>query len=539
MQTRFQVREIDVSKGYCLLVTDKNRTRVTFGFDDLDAQLQRLEQFLVFTDDSRMELETVNLLVQRNIPVTFAKPASQVINDTIDPEGEEPRILRALPVNPEAKKELRRQEKNQRRPGPRRKFAGRNRWNVGGKINSMASSDLMVGLEIGTSKICVVVGEGRPDGTIKILGVGQAPSRGVRKGEIVDFETAMKCVHEAVVDAETKSDIMIESVYVAVAGSHIQSFNNRGAVLLPEDRDEIDEQDIEDVKISAREVSIPAPNAFLHSIIQHYHVDGQDGVLNPVGMLGQKLEADFHIIHGVRTRIQNTIRCVKELPLEVEDVVFSALAAAQVVLTPQQKSLGALVIDIGGGTTDYILYVDGVVKQTGVLGVGGDHITNDISMGLRIPMTRAEKLKIEEGSVTLGNCLPGETVQLKDDSGFAGKEIERETLNTIIHLRLRETFELLKRKLEEEPFINYISEGVFITGGCSHLKGIDHLAEEIFELPARVAHAQTMSGLTSAFENPQFSAAIGLIRYAQAVQSSGRSAAGSAAFSDKIFSGMR
>ena len=265
----------------------------------------------------------------------------------------------------------------------------------------------MVGLEIGTSKICVVVGEGRPDGTIKILGVGQAPSRGVRKGEIVDFETAMKCVHEAVVDAETKSDVMIRSVYVGVAGSHIQSFNNRGSVALPEDRDEIDEQDIEDVKINAREVSIPAQNAFLHSIIQHYHVDGQDGVLNPVGMLGQKLEADFHIIHGVRTRIQNTIRCVKELPLEVEDVVFTALASAQVVLTQHQKNLGALVIDIGGGTTDYILYVDGAVKQSGVLGVGGDHITNDISMGLRIPMTRAEKLKIEEGSVTLGNSSAG------------------------------------------------------------------------------------------------------------------------------------
>ena len=192
----------------------------------------------------------------------------------------------------------------------------------------------MVGLEIGTSKICVVVGESRPDGTIKVLGVGQAPSRGVRKGEIVDFETAMKCVHEAVVDAEQKSDVMIRSVYVAIAGSHIQSFNNRGCVMLPEDRDEIDEQDIEDVKINAREVSIPAQTAFLHSIIQHYHVDGQDGVLNPVQMLGQKLEADFHIIHGVRTRIQNTIRCVKELPLDVEDVVFSALASAQVVLTP-------------------------------------------------------------------------------------------------------------------------------------------------------------------------------------------------------------
>ncbi|HZR78998.1 MAG TPA: cell division protein FtsA, partial [Chthoniobacterales bacterium] len=245
----------------------------------------------------------------------------------------------------------------------------------------MSSGDLIVGLEIGTSKICVVVGETRPDGTLKILGVGQAPSRGVRKGEIVDFETAMKCVHEAVVDAEQKSDVMIRSVFVAIAGGHIQGFNNRGCVMLPEDRDEIDEQDVEDVKVNAREVSIPAPNAFLHSIIQHYHVDGQDGVLNPVGMLGEKLEADFHIIHGVRTRIQNSIRCVKELPLEVEDVVFSALASAQVVLTHHQKNLGALVVDIGGGTTDYILYVDGAVKQSGCLAVGGDHLTNDISMG--------------------------------------------------------------------------------------------------------------------------------------------------------------
>src|SRR5437588_7626355 len=347
------------------------------------------------------------------------------------------------------------------------------------RINTMASNNLMIGLEIGTSKICVVVGESRPDGTVKIVGVGQTPARGVRKGEIVDFETAMKCVHEAVVDAEQKSDVMIRSVYVAISGGHIQSFNNRGCVMLPEERDEIDDQDVEDVKVNAREVSIPAPNAFLHSIIQHYHVDGQDGVLNPVGMLGEKVEADFHIIHGVRNRIQNTIRCVKELPLEVEDVVFSALASAQVVLTQHQKNLGALVVDIGGGTTDYILYVDGAVKQSGILAIGGDHVTNDISMGLRIPMTRAEKLKIEEGSVTLGNCLPGETVLLKDDSGFAGKEIERETLSTIIHVRLRQTFELLKRKLEEEQFINYIGEGVFITGGCSHLNGIDHLAEEV------------------------------------------------------------
>jgi len=403
----------------------------------------------------------------------------------------------------------------------------------------MASNDLMVGLEIGTSKICVVVGETRLDGTTKILGVGQAPSRGVRKGEVVDFETAMKCVLEALSDAETKSDVMIKGVYVGVTGAHIQSFNNRGCVILPDDHDEIDEQDIEDVKINAREVSIPAQNAFLHSIIQHYHVDGQDGVLNPVGMLGHKLEADFHIIHGVRTRIQNTIRCVKELPLEVEDVVFNPLASAQVVLTQQQKNMGALVIDMGGGTTDYILYVDGAVKQSGTLGIGGDHITNDISMGLRIPMARAEKLKIDEGSVILGNCLPGETVVLKDDSGFAGKEVERETLNTIIHLRVRETLELLRRTLEEESFINFIGEGIFITGGCSLIRGIDNLAEEIFEIPARVAHAQTMSGLTSAFQNPQLSTAIGLIKYAQAVQAERPQRRGFGRIFSRFIPGMR
>ena len=336
-----------------------------------------------------------------------------MINDTIEP-AVEPRIMKAIPVHPSepsprqgsGKQETASPPPKARtssKPPPRAIPIQRQKE----RINTMASNNLMIGLEIGTSKICVVVGESRPDGTVKILGVGQTPSRGVRKGEIVDFETAMKCVHEAVVDAEQKSDVMIRSVYVAVGGSHLQSFNNRGCVTLSEDRDEIDDQDVEDVKINAREVSIPAQNAFLHSIIQHYHVDGQNGVLNPVGMLGQRLEADFHIIHGVRTRIQNTIRCVKELPLDVEDVVFGGLASAQVVLTQHQKDLGALVLDIGGGTTDYILYADGAVKQSGCIAIGGDHITNDISMGLRIPMARSEKLKTEEGSCDPWQLFPG------------------------------------------------------------------------------------------------------------------------------------
>ena len=385
----------------------------------------------------------------------------------------------------------------------------------------MGKDNIVVGLEVGTSKICVVVGEKRSDGTLSVLGVGQDPSRGVRKGEIVDFATAKLCVQEALVDAEDKSDVTIESVFLAVTGPHISSFNNRGAVGIPEGQQEIGETDCETVRASAREVCLPTENVFIHSILQHYYVDGQTGILTPVGLLGSQLEADFHIIHGVGKRIQNTIRCVKELDIEVQEIVFSAYAAAQVVLSQNQKNLGALVIDIGGGTTDYIVYVDGVVKLSGVFAVGGDHINNDISAGLRIPLAHAEKLKIDEGNLNPGEDPRGETVRIEGDHRFAGKEIERGTLNLIIQMRVGETFEMVRRKLEEESYLNRLGAGVFITGGTSLLKGIDQLAGGIFELPVHLTHAQTVGGVTSVFEDPRFSTAIGLLRYAEAVQSAG------------------
>ena len=383
----------------------------------------------------------------------------------------------------------------------------------------MGKDNLFVGLEIGTSKICVAVGESRNDGTVKILGVGEEPSRGVRKGEIVDFETAGKCIRSALAFAEEKSDVAIGAVYLAITGGHIQSFNNRGAINIPEERDEICDEDFDEVQSSAREVSIPQPNMFVHSLLQHYYVDGQDGVLNPIGMCGRRLEADFHIIHGISTRIRNSVRCVKEVGPEVLDVVFAPLATAQVVLDQNQKGLGALVIDMGGGTTDYVVYIDSAVKVSGCVPIGGDHITNDISLGLRIPINRAEKLKREEGSVTIGASRPGEMIVLKDETGFAGKEIEREMLNSIIHCRVRETLELLKSQLDDSGVaLEFLGAGLMLTGGCSLLDGIRELAEEIFAIPAHVTHAQTVSGNISAFENPQFSTAIGLIKYAQAMQ---------------------
>ncbi len=378
----------------------------------------------------------------------------------------------------------------------------------------MSKDNIAVGLEIGTSKVCVAVAEVRADGSLKVLGVGQSPSLGVRKGEIVHLESVHKCVRDALADAEQKSDVSIRRAYVAITGGHIASFNNRGVVALPEGREEIDDDDLEEVKRNAREVNIPAQNAFVHAIIQHYYVDGQDGVLTPVGMLGNKLEADYHIVHGIRTRIQNTIRCVKDVPLEVQDVVLSSLASAQVVVSQNQKNLGVLVIDMGGGTLDYLLYVDGAIKQSGVLAIGGDHLTSDISLGLRIPLGRAERLKVDEGSAVLGNCLPGETIYLPPEPGFAGREIERETLNSIIHYRLREAFDLLKRQLESEPHLRYLGAGAVLTGGCSLMHGINHLAEEVLGLPVQPAQPPPLQGITSALANPQLSTALGLIKYA-------------------------
>jgi cell division protein FtsA len=382
----------------------------------------------------------------------------------------------------------------------------------------MARSNIYAGLEIGTSKICVVVGEARSDGAIKILGVGQAPSRGVRKGEIVDFETAQTCLHDALVRAEERSDVMIKNVILSVTGPHIESLNNRGRLAIPEDQNEITEDDLAEIKEIARDVAIPEQNVFLHSMVRHYIVDGQDKVINPVGMLGRKLEADYHIIHGIRSRIQNTIRCVREIPLEVEDVVFAPIAAAQIVLNQVAKEQGALLIDIGGGTTDYVLYADGAVVQSGSLGLGGDHITNDLALVLKVPLSRAEKLKVEEGNCSLEDGAAVGRVLLEGDDQFVGRSVERELLNGVIASRLSEIFTLVRRRLEKGEGLERCAAGIYLTGGTSLMRGVAVLAEEVVGLPVHRPTTAPISGLTATFENPQYATPIGLIRYAQLLE---------------------
>jgi cell division protein FtsA len=383
----------------------------------------------------------------------------------------------------------------------------------------MARSTIHVGLEIGTSKICAVVGDARSDGSIKILGVGQAPSRGVRKGEIVDFETAQTCLQDALVRAEDRSDITIKKVWLAITGPHIESCNNRGVLRIPDDQSEITEDDIEEVKEQASSVAIPPDNIFLHRIVRHYWLDGQEKVANPVGLLGKKLEADYHIVHGIRSRVQNTVRCLREFPLIVEDVVFSPIAAAQVVLNRASREQGALLLDIGGGTTDYVVYDDGAIAASGSIGVGGDHISNDLSIVLKIPMSRAEKLKVEHGSCLPAEGGPDDVINLPSDATFDGRAVEREILNDVIRARLTETFELVKRRLLAQGApLDRLAAGLFLSGGTSQMRGIDQLAEDIFDIPVRRSSFSPMTGLTSNFENPQYATPIGLIRYAQRVE---------------------
>ena len=382
----------------------------------------------------------------------------------------------------------------------------------------MSKQNIHVGLEIGTHKICVVVGDVKPDGSIKILGVGQAPSRGVRKGEIIDFDMAQTCLQDALVRAEDRSDVMIKKVYLAITGPHIESRNSRGVLRIPEDQSEITEEDIDEVKELASDVAIPQDHIFIHRIIRHYYVDGQEKVLNPVGMLGEKLEADYHIIYGIRNRVQNTIRCLREFPLEVEDVVFSPIAAGMVMLSREAKQQGSLLLDIGGGTTDFVLYDDGAVIHSGSIGVGGDHITNDIAIVLKVPQSRAERLKIEHGGCAVLPEDHEELIQLEGDATFNAKAVDRGLLNAVIRSRLEETFTLIKKRIQAGGALDRCAGGIYLCGGTSLLQGLDELVETVFGVPVRRSSFTPMSGLTANFESPQFATPVGLIRYAQKLE---------------------
>ncbi|NWK56377.1 cell division protein FtsA [Verrucomicrobiaceae bacterium N1E253] len=379
----------------------------------------------------------------------------------------------------------------------------------------MAKSKIYVGLEVGTSKTCMVVGEVKTDGSVKILGVGETRSAGVRKGEITDMAQAKTGLKDALLKAEDICDVDISSVLLAVTGSHIKGANNRGTFRLRDDEEEIHLGHIEEATELGRDLAIPGDHVYLHNFISHYRLDGQEHSVSPIGLLGRTLDVDFHIVHGIRTRIQNCIKCVREIPLEVDDVVFAPIATAQVALDREDKDSGALVIDIGGGTTDYVLYLNGAIAASGCIPVGGDHITNDIHLVTHIPFSRAEELKKNEGDASGDPARGVGNVKVLDDQGYEEGEIKRSLLNDIIHGRLEETLHLILERLPNNALRN-IGAGVYITGGTSRMRGFTDLAEKVFPgLPIYQAEQSNISGVHANFRDPQYTTAVGLIRYAQ------------------------
>jgi cell division protein FtsA len=372
---------------------------------------------------------------------------------------------------------------------------------------------LIVGLEIGTSKVCAAVGEVNATGALNIIGLGQARSRGVRKGEIADAPVADEDVRNAIVDAEQMADVEIRSVYLGVSGGHIRGFNNRGVHPVVSADREITDEDVQDVIKNAKAINLPAQNHVLHAIRQHFHVDGQSGIVNPVGMLGARVEVDVHVVHGNFNRLQNPIRVVKGLQLEVEAVVFNGLAASLALLTSEQKELGALVIDLGGGTTNYSVYADGIIKHTGVLAVGGDHVSNDLAYGLKVPLGRAEQLKIDHGAAQLDDSVKGQTITLSNEVGLPLKTINLEHLHRVMSLRLEETFRLIETDIARAGLLDYLRAGVFLCGGGARTPKILGLAETVFQMPASLARASSISGIKSALDQPEFATAIGLVKF--------------------------
>ncbi len=358
-----------------------------------------------------------------------------------------------------------------------------------------------------------VIGESRDDGHLMITGLGECPSRGVRKGEIVDFDNALACVREALQLAEENGRVTINEVHLVVSGGHISSLVNRGSVPILNSRKEITEADIDHVLETARAVNLAQDRLVLHTISQCFHVDDQPGVIDPDGMEGSKLAADMLIIHGLRTRLRNIVKVVRTVKVEVADVAFSGLCAALAVLSAEDKEAGSMVIDLGGGTTDYVVYAHNAIAAAGSFGVGGDHVTNDIARGLRIPIADAEKLKEESGSAMVEMAARSQKVALPADSGLAERAVKLSDIHTITHLRMEETLTLVKNELVEKNLLRSLGGGVVLAGGGAHLKNVVKLAEKVFGLPCRIGKPRGVAGLATVTEGPEYAAIVGMARY--------------------------
>jgi len=378
-------------------------------------------------------------------------------------------------------------------------------------MGSGQEKKMIVGLDIGTSKVVAIVGEIGMDGDIEIVGIGSHPSKGMKKGVVVNIESTVQSIQRAVEEAELMAGCQIHSVYVGIAGSHIRSLNSHGIVAI-RDR-EVYALDLERVIDAAQAVAIPADQKILHILPQEYVIDNQEGIKEPLGMSGVRLEAKVHLVTCAVNAAQNIEKCIRRCGLEVEEIILEQLASSYSVLTEDERELGVCLVDIGGGTTDIAIFTEGSIRHTGVIPIAGDQVTNDIAMALRTPTQHAEEIKIKYACALTQLAGPEETIKVPSVGERPPRDLSRQALAEVVEPRYDELFTLVQAEVRRSGFEDMIPAGIVLTGGTSKMEGVVELAEEIFHMPVRVGYPQSVKGLNDIVRNPIYSTGVGLLQY--------------------------
>jgi len=395
---------------------------------------------------------------------------------------------------------------------------------------------VVVGLDIGTTKICAVVGQIN-EGQVDIIGLGTYPSKGLRKGVVVNIDSTVQSIKKAIEEAELMAGCQITSVYAGIAGGHIKGINSHGVIAVK--NREITSNDVKRVIDAASAVAIPMDREVIHIIPQEFIVDEQDGIRDPVGITGIRLEGRVHIVTGAITSAQNIIKCANRAGLDVNDIVLEQLGSSEAVLMPEEKELGVAIIDLGGGTTDLVIFSDGAIKHTAVVALAGNHITNDISMGLRTPLEEAEKIKKRYGCALVSMVQKDETIEVPSVGGRNPRVLSRQTLAEIVEPRVEEILTLVHHEVMKTGYANLIASGIILTGGTAVLEGLPELAEQIFNLPVRRGTPIGIGGLVDLVNSPMYATGVGLVLYGSKHETQSRFKIGEANIFSKVTHRMR
>lgn len=375
----------------------------------------------------------------------------------------------------------------------------------------MLQDQVIAAIDVGTTKVCTVLGQLTPSGRVEVVGVGVAPSRGLRKGVVVNIEEAVEAIADSIEKAERSSGYEIASAIVGIAGSHVESLNNHGVVAVASADRMITVDDVNRAMESARTVSVPSNRELLHVIARSYRVDEQDDVRNPIGMHGFRLEVQAHIVTAAATSVQNLARCIERLGIEVDDLVLEPIASAEAVLTDEEKEMGVVLADIGGGTTDLAIFVDGSVWHSRVLPVGGYHLTNDLAIGLRAPFAIAEQLKLSAGHALPHGIDPDDQVEISGFGGEGRRMVTRQAIAEILEARVEEILAMIANEVRRTGQEGLLPAGLVLTGGTARLKGIEVLASEVIGLPVRVGQPIGLTGLVETVSTPDYATSLGLL----------------------------